>query len=74
MKESIGWIAPSPESRPAVLRQAALSESAALREALLESSRKAAAALSAMQTPAGYWCADLTADATLESDYILLQL
>ncbi len=74
MKEPFGWIAPSPESRPEVLRHAALAESAALREALIESSRKAAAALSAMQAPAGYWCGNLTADATLESDYILLQL
>jgi hypothetical protein len=27
-----------------------------------------------LQDPEGYWCADLTADTTLESDYILLQL
>ena len=27
-----------------------------------------------MQTQQGYWWADLTADTTLESDYILLQL
>ena len=28
----------------------------------------------AQQTPEGFWCGELTADTTLESDYILLQL
>ncbi len=28
----------------------------------------------ALQQPDGYWCARLTADTTLESDYILFQL
>ena len=37
-------------------------------------SRIAAQALSKMQHRDGYWCGDLTADSTLESDYILLQL
>ena len=35
---------------------------------------RAAASLVAQQDPSGYWCAELTADTTLESDYILLQL
>src|SRR5579862_2738557 len=30
--------------------------------------------LAAQQDAQGYWCAELTADTTLESDYILLQL
>lgn len=30
--------------------------------------------LTALQTPDGYWCGDLTGDSTLASDYILLQL
>src|ERR1700757_40783 len=30
--------------------------------------------LLSLQNPDGYWCALLTADTTLESDYILLQL
>jgi len=30
--------------------------------------------LFARQSPEGFWCGELTADATLESDYILLQL
>src|SRR3954463_681462 len=32
------------------------------------------AALFAQQSPEGFWCGELTADTTLESDYILLQL
>jgi len=35
---------------------------------------RAATALVEQQDAAGYWCAELTADTTLESDYILLQL
>src|SRR5581483_7331457 len=31
-------------------------------------------ALLAQQAPEGFWCGELTADTTLESDYILLQL
>jgi squalene-hopene/tetraprenyl-beta-curcumene cyclase len=31
-------------------------------------------ALAAQQAPEGFWCGELTADTTLESDYILLQL
>ena len=31
-------------------------------------------ALSVQQAPEGFWCGELTADTTLESDYILLQL
>ena len=36
--------------------------------------RRAARRLSDEQKPDGHWCAPLTADSTLESDYILLQL
>ena len=36
--------------------------------------RRAVHALSAQQAPEGFWCGELTADTTLESDYILLQL
>jgi squalene-hopene/tetraprenyl-beta-curcumene cyclase len=34
----------------------------------------AASRLLDLQSPDGYWCGDLTADTTLESDYVLLQL
>src|SRR5215510_489289 len=36
--------------------------------------QRAAAALFEQQAPEGFWCGELTADTTLESDYILLQL
>jgi squalene-hopene/tetraprenyl-beta-curcumene cyclase len=36
--------------------------------------QRAAAALLEQQSPEGFWCGELTADTTLESDYILLQL
>lgn len=39
-----------------------------------DSARSAAAALTALQDPAGFWRGDLTADTTLESDFILLNL
>lgn len=39
-----------------------------------QAARKAVDALLKMRQPEGYWWADLTADTTLESDYILLQL
>jgi len=35
---------------------------------------RACEALFAQQSPEGFWCGELTADTTLESDYILLQL
>src|SRR5262252_1511252 len=35
---------------------------------------RAVGALSAQQAADGFWCGELTADTTLESDYILLQL
>ena len=35
---------------------------------------RAQEALLALQKPEGYWCGDLLADTTLESDYVLLQL
>ena len=42
--------------------------------AAARAARLAAERLLALQDSNGYWCADLTADTTLESDYILLQL
>jgi len=39
-----------------------------------EAAQRAAGHLLALQDASGHWCADLTADTTLESDYILLQL
>lgn len=39
-----------------------------------EAIRKAAESLEDLRHSEGYWCGELTADSTLESDYILLQL
>ncbi len=46
----------------------------ALSSACAEATRRAARALLDRQKDQGYWSAHLTADSTLESDYILLQL
>lgn len=43
-------------------------------ERMDSAARRAAEALLEIQHPDGYWCGELTADSTLESDYILLQL
>ena len=46
----------------------------AAREQIAAAVERASAALFSRQTPEGFWCGELTADSTLESDYILLQL
>jgi squalene-hopene/tetraprenyl-beta-curcumene cyclase len=46
----------------------------ALLDSARESMRRAAAHLLSRQSGEGYWWADLTADTTLESDYVLLEL
>src|SRR5881227_1290100 len=46
----------------------------ALAEACSAATGTAAGALLDLQKPEGFWCGDLLADTTLESDYILLQL
>jgi squalene-hopene/tetraprenyl-beta-curcumene cyclase len=45
-----------------------------VRESLASAIGRSLDALSAQQSPDGFWCGELTADTTLESDYILLQL
>jgi len=45
-----------------------------LASAAAQAARRVADHLLELQQPGGYWCADLTADTTLESDFILLQL
>src|SRR5437016_3477725 len=44
------------------------------REDAARAIERAASALFAQQSSEGFWCGELTADTTLESDYILLQL
>ena len=43
-------------------------------EQVVHARRRAVDALSEQQAAEGFWCGELTADTTLESDYILLQL
>ena len=46
----------------------------ALESAAVEAARRASVRLAGLQAPDGHWCAELTADSTLESDYVLFQL
>ena len=46
----------------------------ALESAAEQAMRRAASYLAGLQASDGHWCAELTADSTLESDYILFQL
>ncbi len=45
-----------------------------LASAAARAAQHSAAFITALQKPDGHWCAELTADTTLESDYILFQL
>jgi len=45
-----------------------------VRERVAAAIRRSSNALLERQAPEGFWCGELTADTTLESDYILLQL
>ena len=45
-----------------------------LESAAAQAQQRAARYLSGLQAGDGHWCAELTADTTLESDYILFQL
>src|ERR1035441_8084472 len=66
---SYEWMEPAPVSARHKFRQET-DRGAARAEAI----GRACQALFARQAPEGFWCGELTADATLESDYILLQL
>ena len=46
----------------------------ALQSAAAQAMRRSARHLAGLQKRDGHWCAELTADTTLESDYILFQL
>ena len=54
--------------------KATLRASVSLNLAATEVIRKASSSLLQRQSPEGYWWADLRADTTLESDYIMMQL
>lgn len=65
-----------PQKAPDVQQAVAVSQSAVLTSAVQARSAasRAAATLQACQSAEGYWVGDLTADSTLQSDYILLQM
>jgi squalene-hopene/tetraprenyl-beta-curcumene cyclase len=67
------WAAPSPD-RKRRLHLAADQQLKEMKPAVEAALQTSSEALVGMQTQEGYWCAELTADSTLECDYILLQL
>jgi squalene-hopene/tetraprenyl-beta-curcumene cyclase len=54
--------------------KSSLQISDSLNFAVADAMRKGSAALLRKQSPQGFWCADLCADSTLESDYIMGEL
>lgn len=70
---SFHFAAPAPDKK----RRLHVSPSQRLQEMaprMAEAVERSSEALLGLQTDDGYWCAELTADSTLESDYVLLQL
>ena len=66
---SYEWLEPA---RSMVRRET--EQAACLAPDFAGSLQRSSDALFARQAPEGFWCGELTADTTLESDYILLQL
>ncbi len=65
---------PEPFTHPVILHASAQVELRELAQQAGEATRASASSLSRLQKPEGYWRGDLTADTTLESDYVLLSL
>src|SRR5579875_3293913 len=65
-----------PDNRVSIRRSmlAASHSRQALAEACSTAVAQVTTALLDLQKPEGYWCGDLLADTTLESDYVVLQL
>ncbi|MFA5027121.1 MAG: squalene--hopene cyclase [Candidatus Methylomirabilota bacterium] len=74
MRELPGVFAPAPAAAWPAHPTAARRNVQKLRRPVEAAARKAAQALLGRQDLSGYWRGNLTADATLEADYILLQL
>lgn len=74
MREISGWVVPAHHQDFPAAPAAAQRSLRALQGPTELAARKAAQALLLRQDPTGYWQGNLTADATLEADYILLQL
>ncbi len=67
---SYEWLEPAPRGT----RRQTETVTRGSREDAAAALHKASEYLFAQQAPDGFWCGELTADSTLESDYILLQL
>ncbi len=66
------WLRPAEVRR--YRRPGTTEEAPDIQPAIHQAAESAAEALLGIQNPEGYWLGDLTADSTLESDYVLLQL
>ncbi len=73
MRENPSFVFPAPETPRQSLEQSR-AEDAQRTARIAASATTAADALIGIQNPLGYWCGKLTADATLESDFVLLHL
>jgi len=71
---SASWLEPTDSRAAAREAEITAQHRAALAEAAGAAALRAGEAVLALQKPDGYWCGDLLADTTLESDYVLLQL
>jgi squalene-hopene/tetraprenyl-beta-curcumene cyclase len=71
---SFEFIEPDPRRSARSALAAARQQIEQRSERVDSATRRAADALVSLQDPSGYWCGELTADSTLESDYVLLQL
>jgi squalene-hopene/tetraprenyl-beta-curcumene cyclase len=67
-------IEPEPLTETVILHASAQVELRELAQQAGEAARVSGGALSRLQKPEGYWRGNLTADTTLESDYVLLSL
>jgi squalene-hopene/tetraprenyl-beta-curcumene cyclase len=67
---SYEWLEPAPRGTRRQIESAAR----ASREEIADAIGRASGNLFRQQAAGGFWCGELTADSTLESDYILLQL
>jgi hypothetical protein len=74
MRENFGFLMPGDATGQATAAATASAQTIAMPQQVHECARLAARALQAKQYPQGHWCGDLTADSTLQSDYILLQM
>jgi squalene-hopene/tetraprenyl-beta-curcumene cyclase len=71
---SASWLEPTDSRAAAREAEITAQHRAALAAAAGAAALRAGEAVLALQNPDGYWCGELLADTTLESDYVLLQL